>query len=137
MSLLISFGGIMELIYKEEFYRIKQACIKVRQTLGNGYLEKIYERALKIELIENGFKVETQKPFEVLYRDQLIGDYYLDMLVDDKIIIELKCCDKLQDYHKAQLINYLKATDMKLGILINFPNNRKGFDIERIPNLLD
>jgi len=127
----------MELIYKEEFYRIKQACIKVRQTLGNGYLEKIYERALKIELIENGFKVETQKPFEVLYRDQLIGDYYLDMLVDDKIIIELKCCDKLQDYHKAQLINYLKATDMKLGILINFPNNRKGFDIERIPNLLD
>lgn len=127
----------MELIYKEEFYRIKQSCIKVRQTLGNGYLEKIYERALKIELSENGFRVDIQKPFEILYNNQVIGDFYLDMLVDGKIIIELKCCDKLQDFHKAQLINYLKATDMKLGILINFPNNRKGFDIERIPNLLD
>lgn len=127
----------MELIYKEEFYRIKQSCIKVRQTLGNGYLEKIYEQALKIELIENGFKVETQKPFEVHYKNQVIGDYFLDMLVDEKIIIELKCCNKLQDFHRAQLINYLKATDLKLGLLINFPNNRKGFDIKRIPNLLD
>jgi len=127
----------MELIYKEEFYRIKQSCIKVRQTLGNGYLEKIYERALKIELIENGFKVETQKPLEVHYKNQVIGDYFLDLLVDEKIIIELKCCEKLIDFHRAQLINYLKATDLKLGLLVNFPNNRKGFDIERIPNLLD
>lgn len=127
----------MELIYKEEFYRIKQSCIEVRQTLGNGYLEKIYERALKIEMIEKGLKLETQKQFEVRYRNQIIGDYFLDMLVDEKIIIELKCCDKIQDFHRAQFINFLKATDLKLGLLINFPNNRKGFDIERIPDLLD
>jgi len=124
----------MDLIYKEEFFKVKQACIEVRKALGNGFLEKVYERALFHELSDLGFKVETQKPIEISYKGNIVGDYILDMIVDNKIIIELKCVDNIQNIHRAQLINYLKATQLKLGILINFPNSKKGFEIERIPN---
>ena len=71
------------------------------------------------------------------YRNQIIGEYFSDIVVNDKILLELKCVDRLNDFHKAQLLNYLRATKHKLGILINFPNNRKGFEIKRVPNLID
>ena len=105
--------------------------------VGNGFLEKVYEKALCIELKRIGFIVETQKKIIILYRNQIIGEYFADMLVNNKIIIELKCVEKLNEFHKAQLLNYLKATNLELGILINFPNNRKGFEIERVPNLIN
>ena len=127
----------MDLIFKEEFYKIKKACIEVRRKLGNGFLEKVYEKALCIELKRIGFTVETQKKIRISYREQIIGDYFADIVVDNKIIIELKCIEKLNEFHKAQLLNYLKATSHKLGILINFPNNRKGFEIKRVPNLFE
>lgn len=126
----------MDLIFKDEFYRIKKACIEVRKRLGNGFLEKVYEKALVIELQRLGFNVETQKKNLVFYRENIIGEYFADIVVDNKIIIELKCVEKLNEFHKAQLLNYLKATKIELGILINFPNKRIGFEIERVPNLI-
>lgn len=127
---------MVTLIYKEEYYKIKKACIEVRKNLGNGFLEKVYEKALQIELQLLGFTVETQKKLNIFYKQQVIADYYADIIVDDKIIIELKCASMITDIHKAQLLNYLKATQIKLGIIINFPNDKLGFEIERIPNFI-
>ena len=120
----------MNLIYREEFFKIKDACIKVRRTLGNGFLEKVYENSLRIEL-------ETQKELLVRYENQIVGKYYSDIVVDDKIIIELKTTEKIIKIHKLQILNYLKATGFKLGIIINFPNESRGFEIERVPNFID
>jgi len=126
----------MDLIYRNECFRIKKACIEVRKNLGNGFLEKVYEESLKIELSNMGFNVDTQKKLEVKYKGQVVGDYYADIVVNDVIIIELKCVSKIHPIHKAQLLNYLKATGFLLGLLINFPNDSRGFSIERVPNLI-
>ena len=124
----------MDLIYKEDYFKIKQACIKVRKKLGNGFLEKIYENSLKIELEKHNFNVETQKEIIVKYDNHVVGQYYADIVVDKKIIIELKTVSKILPIHKSQLLNYLIATGYKLGVLINFPNDNTGFEIIRIPN---
>lgn len=125
---------LKDLIYKEEFYEIEQACIEVRKILGNGFLEKVYENALKKELERQGFKIEQQKEILVYYKGFVVGQYFADLIVNEKIIIELKCATEITSLHKAQLLNYLKATGYKLGIIINFPNDKKGFEIERVPN---
>jgi len=127
----------MDLIFKEEFYLIKQACITVRKALGNGFLEKVYENALLIELKRLGLAVVSQKELLVKYRDQNVGQYFADIVVNDKIIIELKTVNKIVSIHRMQVLNYLKATGYELGILINFPNDSAGFDIERIPNFIE
>jgi GxxExxY protein len=127
----------MELIFKEEFYLIKQACITVRKILGNGFLEKVYENALLIELKRLGLSVVSQKELLVKYRGQTIGQYFADIVINDKIIIELKTAKKIENIHKMQVLNYLKATGYELGVLINFPNDSAGFDIERIPNFIE
>ena len=127
----------MELIFKEEFYLIKQACITVRKALGNGFLEKVYENALLIELKRLGLAVVSQKELLVKYRGQDVGQYFADIVVNDKIIIELKTVNKIVSIHRMQVLNYLKATGYELGILINFPNDTTGFDVERIPNFIE
>lgn len=125
-----------DLIFKEEFYKIKEACINVRTELGNGFLEKVYENSLKIEISNKGMIVESQKKLVVYYKNIIVGEYLADLVVDNKIIIELKICSSILPIHKAQLLNYLKATNFKLGILINFPPDKLGFEIERVPNFL-
>ena len=125
-----------ELIFKEEFYKIKEACIAVRKELGNGFLEKVYENSLAIEFRFKDLKVETQKKLTVRYKGEIVGEYIADLVVNDKIIIELKTCKSLTNIHKAQLLNYLKSTGLQLGILINFPPDQIGFDIERVPNFM-
>ena len=127
----------MQLIFKEEYYKIREACIAVRKSLGNGFLEKVYENALKIELIKRGFQVETQKELIVQYEGQIVGQYFADIVINNELIIELKTVKKIEAIHKVQVLNYLKATGFELGILINFPNDSKGFEIERIPNFID
>lgn len=92
------------------------------------------ENALKKELERQGFKIEQQKEILVYYKDFVVGQYFADLIVNEKIIIELKCATEITSLHKAQLLNYLKATGYKLGIIINFPNDKKGFEIERVPN---
>ncbi len=126
----------MELLYKQEFYDIKSACIELKNELGLGFLEKVYENALKIELEERGFVVEQQYPIKVIYKNKIIGDYYADLYLVDKMIIEIKTVNELANIHKAQLLNYLRATGIKLGVLINFSRERNTVDIERIPNLI-
>ena len=125
-----------DLIFKDEFYKIKEACIEVRKELGNGFLEKVYENSLKIELESKGFTVESQKKLIVRFKGDIVGEYLADLVIDDKIIIELKTCAKLTNIHKAQLLNYLKATGYRLGIIVNFPPSEMGFEIERMPNFL-
>lgn len=93
---------------------------KVYNTLGYGFLEKVYERALIIELSKIGLKVESQKPIKVHYDKQVIGDYYADIMVNDIVILELKAVEILCEQHELQLINYLKATEIEIGLLLNF-----------------
>lgn len=88
--------------------------------LGYGFLEKVYQNAMYLELKSKGLKVEAQKPIKVYFREVIVGEYYADLLVNDLIIIELKSCDCLKDQHKAQLLNYLRATESEIGFLFNF-----------------
>jgi GxxExxY protein len=93
---------------------------EVYNVLGYGFLEKVYQNAMYFELKSKGYKVEAQKQIKVYYKSQLVGDYFADLLIDDSIILELKACECLMDEHKAQLLNYLKATDVEIGLLLNF-----------------
>ena len=92
----------------------------VHNTLGAGFLEKVYEQALMLELKASGLVVESQVPLSVIYRDQIVGEYYADLIVEDKVICELKAVDVLKKAHEVQLVNYLVATGMDVGVLINF-----------------
>lgn len=92
----------------------------VYNKLGYGFLEKVYENALKLELTTKGLAVETQKPIKVYYHGSVVGDYYADMVVNNLVIIELKACESLNPNHQYQLQNYLKATDIEVGLLVNF-----------------
>jgi len=110
----------MEYLFNESTEKIIACAYKVHNTLGSGFLEKVYENALTIELEKNGFKVENQKGIKVFYDGKPVGEYFADLLVDDKIIIELKVASAIDKMHEAQLLNYLKATGVRLGLIINF-----------------
>lgn len=109
-----------ELLFKEEAKRIIKCFYDVYNTLGYGFLEKVYENAMLIELSNAGFSVEKQKPINVYYDGKKIGEYFADIIVNGCIILELKAAEYLAEEHEYQLINYLKATDIELGILLNF-----------------
>jgi GxxExxY protein len=93
---------------------------KVYNKLGYGFLEKVYENAMKIELESKGLLVEKQKPIAVFYNEHLVGEYFADLIVDNKVILELKASEFIRDEHEFQLINYLKATEIEVGLLLNF-----------------
>jgi GxxExxY protein len=99
---------------------IIRAFYAVYNTLGYGFLEKVYENALAIELRKMGLKVAQQVPVPVHYEGNLVGEYFADLVVDGKVIVELKAVKELASEHKAQLLNYLKATDYEVGLLLNF-----------------
>jgi GxxExxY protein len=96
------------------------AAIEVHRLLGPGYLESVYQAALGVELTLRGIPFEAQRPVGITYKGHPVGDGYLDFLVDGILIVELKAVDALADVHKAQVISYLKATQLHLGLLINF-----------------
>jgi len=105
----------------EELTKQIIACAyKVHNTLGAGFLEKVYENALAIELRKNGFDVKQQYPIKVYYEDEIVGDYFADILVNNIIIIELKAVENLAPIHETQLVNYLNGTGLDIGLLINF-----------------
>jgi GxxExxY protein len=110
-------------------YQINGAVFEVNRVFGAGFLEKVYENALLIELRERGLKADSQIPLRVHYKGKVVGEYVVDIMVEDQVILELKSVDKLQKIHEAQLLNYLKATGMKIGLLINF--NYPQADIKR------
>ncbi|MEA3494643.1 MAG: GxxExxY protein [Bacteroidota bacterium] len=100
--------------------KIIKAFYKVNNTLGYGFLEKVYENAMIIELRKMGLLVSQQKRIKVYYKNEEVGNYYADLLVDNSVIVELKAAKSLCEEHEAQLINYLKATDIEVGLLLNF-----------------
>ena len=110
-------------------YLINGAIFEVSRILGPGFLEKVYENALLMELKARGIKAAAQYPIKVRYKDQIVGEYFADLLVEDKVIIELKTVDKIEKIHEAQLLNYLKATGIKVGLLVNFKSTKA--DIKR------
>lgn len=101
-------------------YQINGAIFEVNRVLGAGFLEKVYENALLIELIDRGLKAENQIPIKVQYKGKEVGEYCADIVVEKQVILELKALDSLQKIHEAQLLNYLKATGYKIGLLVNF-----------------
>lgn len=108
------------MLQEELSKQIIGAFYKVYNTLGYGFLEKVYERSMHIELRKLGFEVECQKPIKVYYEDENVGDYFADIVVNDSLIIELKAAEGLAEEHENQLINYLKATEIEIGLLFNF-----------------
>lgn len=118
-------------------YAIRGAVFKVYNTLGPGLLESVYEFALAFELKELGYQVSCQKPFPVVYRGYTLETgFRLDMIVENKIIIEIKSVEQLTDVHHKQLLTYLKLTGVKLGLLINFNTSDLPGSIIRIVNNL-
>ncbi len=111
---------MVELIYKELAYKIVGCAMAVHKALGPGFIESVYEAALKVELTAQRISFEAQKEYSVFYRGQEIKKFYCDLVVENKIILELKAVRKLGDIERAQVINYLKVTHLQLGLLINF-----------------
>jgi len=106
--------------HEELSKRIIAAAYAVHKELGYGFVEKVYKNALSIELQENNIKCAIEVPLKVLYHDKAVGDYFADIIVEDKIIVEAKAVSKLEPIHEVQLVNYLKATGLQIGLLINF-----------------
>jgi GxxExxY protein len=100
--------------------QIIKAFYSVYNGLGYGFLEKVYENAMMIELNKIGFNVKNQAPIKVFYEEKEIGNYFADLLVEDKVIVELKSAENICEEHEAQLINYLRATKIEVGLLLNF-----------------
>ena len=115
-----SVANINKMDLDEITYKINGAIFEVNRTLGAGFLEKVYENALLIELKERGLNAENQIPINVEYKDQKVGEYFADIVVENQIIIEIKAITSLGKVHEAQILNYLKATGMKIGLLVNF-----------------
>lgn len=131
----------MSALYYEITETILNRFYKVFNALGYGFLEKVYENALAFELAEAGFKVETQKEINVYYAGRVMGSYYADIVVNDCIILELKAAEDFCDAHIQQIKNYLKASKIEVGLLLNFgkkpefkrcyySNQKKTFSIE-------
>ncbi|MEA4936079.1 MAG: GxxExxY protein [Paludibacter sp.] len=108
------------MIREELTDRIIGAFYKVYNELGFGFLENVYQNALYLELMNQGFAVEAQKPIDVYYQNRVVGKYKADLIVNEEIILELKAVDYLVKEHELQLINYLKATQIEIGLLLNF-----------------
>lgn len=101
-------------------HNVVGAVYEVSNTLGAGFLEKVYERALVRELRTRGMKAETQVPCPIAYKGECVGDYFIDILVEDYLPIELKCVDHLANEHLAQCLNYLRASGKNIALLVNF-----------------
>ena len=104
--------------------QIIQACFEVSNELGAGFLESVYERAMIVALAQKGLTVSAQVPLKVKFRNVVVGDYFADLIVENKVIVELKAVSRILPEHKAQVINYLTATEVDIGLLINFGTPR-------------
>ena len=121
-----------KILFKDLSYRIVRACFEVHAVLGPGFPEKIYEEAMAVELSDNAVDIERQKLVEVHFKGVKVGEYRLDMIAETKILLEFKAVSELNGVFEAQVLSYLKATGLKLGLLINFGGKRVA--VRRIVN---
>ena len=128
-----------DFLFKEETDEIIAAFYEVYNSLGYGFLERVYQNALYQELMRRGFKCEAQHKIKVYFKGHEVGEYFADLLVNGHIILELKAVDSICNEHELQLINYLKATEIEVGLLLNFGEKpqvrRKLFTNDRKNNL--
>lgn len=112
------------MIFDELTSEILQACFEVSRELGAGFLESVYEKSLFVALRQKGLSVACQVPLKVKFRGVIVGEFYADILVEEKVLVELKAVSRIMPEHKAQVINYLKATGIEIGLLVNFGNSK-------------
>ncbi|MBI3788110.1 MAG: GxxExxY protein [Ignavibacteriales bacterium] len=110
----------MELLHSDITDDILKTFFHVYNLLGYGFLEKVYENAMVIALKQTKYSLKQQHPIKVYFEENLIGEYFADLLIDDKVIVELKASETIAKEHEAQLLNYLKATQIEVGLLLNF-----------------
>jgi GxxExxY protein len=113
----------MEVLHKELTEEIMGAFYDVYNDLGYGFLEKVYQNSMYLELIARGFTVEPQKQIKVFYKGKEVGEYYADLLVNGLVILELKAAQTISEDFEAQLLNYLRASPIEVGLLLNFGRN--------------
>ena len=112
--------------------KVIQICYEVHNELGCGYVEKVYEDSLLIALKDAGLNANSQRSFDVTFREQLVGEFFVDILVEESLILELKAVAAIDSIHKAQLLNYLKAANQESGLLINFASLK--LEVKRLYN---
>ncbi len=117
-----------EIIYKDLSFKIVGLAMHVHNTLGFGFLEKIYENSLMVLLKRDGITAKQQAPITVYFEGENVGEYFADILVENKIVLELKSGEKIVDAHRAQTLNYLKATGLNLAIILNFGKERLEYE---------
>ena len=117
-----------KILYKDLSYKLVGLAMKVHSTLGYGFLEKVYENSLMVLLRKEGIQAEQQYPIEVRFEDETVGSYIADIVVDNKIILELKAVEQISDIHRAQTLNYLKATGYHLAIILNFGKQKLEYE---------
>jgi len=116
-----------EFLYKEITEQIIGAAFEVYKVLGYGFLEKVYHKALVVELKLRRLPIEEEYAIKVIYKNEIVDEYYADIFVERKVIVEIKVDDKYNSQHEAQLLNYLKATGIKIGLVINFGKSKCEF----------
>jgi len=113
-----------EILYKDLSYKIVGLAMRVHSKLGYGFLEKVYENALMVLFRREGIEAKQQAPITVYFEEEVVGNYYADILVEDKVILEIKSVENIIDAHIAQTLNYLKATGLRLAIILNFSKEK-------------
>ncbi len=115
--------------HEELTHKIIGCAYKVFNQLGFGFLESVYQKSMIIELTKCNLKVEFEKPLQVLYDDQIVGDFYVDLFINETVIVELKSVQSLSKEHEVQLVNYLNGLKKEIGLLINF--GLSGVEVKR------
>lgn len=118
------------ILFKDEVYQITGCAMTVLNQLGHGFSEKVYENALAVEFDIKGIEFSQQPSFEVVYKEKSVGFYVPDFIVSDRVIVELKTVDKIGNSEKGQVLNYLKATGLQVGLVLNFKHAK--LDWQRI-----
>jgi len=119
-----------KILYKDLSYKIVGLAMQVHNKLGFGFSEKVYENSTMILFRREGIQAKQQTPITVYFEGEVVGDYYADILVEDKIILELKSAEEIADAHRSQVLNYLKTTGLQLAIILNF--GKEGLEYERL-----
>ena len=117
----------ISMLHEDVTEKIIAACFEVSNELGTGFLESVYEKALLIALRDKQLTAQSQVPLQVAFRNRVVGDFVADIIVENKVLLELKAVKSILPEHQAQIINYLKATGIEIGLLINFGSSKMEF----------